>query len=228
MKNTLLISGYDILFAFPAPIVFALLLNEVRRTGYKRIVQSLTYMPHFISVVVVVGMMFDFLSSDGLINQLLISIGADKIQFLQSPEWFRTLFIGSGIWQHIGWNSIIFIAAIAGIDPALYEASRVDGAGRWKQALHITLPGILPTIIILLVLRIGNVMNVGYEKIILMYNPMVYESSDVISTYVYRKGILDASFDYSSAVGLFNSVINLTLLFAANYASRRINGSGLW
>ncbi|MDF2923495.1 MAG: binding-protein-dependent transport system inner rane component [Paenibacillaceae bacterium] len=227
-RNTLLISLYDILFGFPAPILLALLLNELRSLKYKRLVQSFTYMPHFISVIVVVGIMVDFLTRDGLVNLVLADLGLEKIAFLQSPEWFRGLYIGSGIWQQVGWGSIIFIAAIAGIDPTLYEAARVDGAGRFRQVMHITLPGIMPTIIILLILRLGNVMNVGYEKILLMYNPMVYETADVISTYVYRKGILDASFDYSSAVGLFNSVINLVLLVIANYTSRRVNGSGLW
>ncbi|THF76753.1 ABC transporter permease [Cohnella fermenti] len=228
LRNTLLISLYDIVFGFPAPIILALLLNEVGRKHFRNLVQTLTYMPHFISVVVVVGMMFDFLARGGIINQLTSSIGLGTVSYLQSPEWFRTLYVGSGIWQQIGWGSIIYIAAITGIDPTLYEAARVDGAGRWSQMLRITLPGIMPTIIILLILRLGNVMNVGYEKILLMYTPVVYETSDVISTYVYRKGILDGSFDYSSAVGLFNSVVNLVLLVCANSLSRRASGSSIW
>jgi putative aldouronate transport system permease protein len=226
MFNTLAISVLEIVFGFPAPIILALLINELRWNPFRRLVQTVTYLPHFISIVVIVGMMFDFFARDGLTNQLLSS--NDPIAFMQSPEWFRQLFVGSGIWQQVGWRSIVYLAAIAAIDAALYEAAKVDGANRFRQIRHITIPGILPTIVILLVLQLGSVMSVGYEKIILMYNPLTYETADVISTYVFRRGVLQADFSFSAAVGLFNSVINFVLLVAANRASRRLTGSGLW
>ncbi|NGP46292.1 sugar ABC transporter permease [Bacillaceae bacterium SIJ1] len=228
IRNTLLISIYELLFAFPAPILLALLLNEVRRMAFKRTIQTVTYLPHFISVVVVVGMIVDFTSKDGLVNQLIAFIGLEPVSFLQEAEWFRTIYVGSGIWQGIGWGSIIYLAAMANVQPQLYEAARMDGAGRFRQAIHVTIPGILPTIVILFILQMGNMMTIGYEKIILMYNPMTYETADVISTYVYRKGILEADFSYSAAVGLFNAVINFALLIGANAMSRKITDSSLW
>jgi putative aldouronate transport system permease protein len=224
--NTLALNVLDLVFGFPAPIILALLINELRWNPFKRLVQTMTYLPHFISVVVVVGMLFDFFARDGLINQLLLS--PQPTAFMQAPEWFRQLFVGSGIWQHVGWGSIVYLAAIATIDPTLYEAAKVDGAGRFRQIWHITIPGILSTIVILLILRMGSMMSIGYEKIILMYNPLTYETADVISTYVFRRGILQADFSFSAAVGLFNSVINFALLLAANRISRRITGSSLW
>ncbi len=226
MFNTVAISVLEIVFGFPAPIILALLINELRGNPFRRLVQTVTYLPHFISVVVIVGMLFDFFARDGVANQLLSL--SDPIAFMQSPEWFRQLFVGSGIWQQVGWGSIVYLAAIATIDSALYEAAKVDGANRFRQIWHITLPGILPTIVILLILRLGSVMSVGYEKIILMYNPLTYETADVISTYVFRRGVLQADFSFSAAVGLFNSVINFALLIGANRLSRRLTGSGLW
>ncbi|MDI7276751.1 MAG: ABC transporter permease subunit [Anaerolineae bacterium] len=228
LRNTLLLNCLDLLFGFPAPIILALLLNEVRWSPFKRAVQTITYMPHFISMVVVVGIMVDFMARDGLVNNLLSTVGLAVTPFMQEPEWFRGLYVGSGIWQNVGWGSIVYLAALANIDPTLYEAAMVDGAGRFRQLIHITLPGIAPTIIILLILRIGNMMSVGYQKIILMYNPLTYETADVISTYVYRKGILEMGFSFSSAVGLFNSVINFALLILANNVSRRVNETSLW
>ncbi len=226
--NTLAINVLDLLFGFPAPIILALLLNEIRFNPFKRLVQTVTYMPHFISVVVVVGMLVDFLARDGLVNNLLLgAFPGTPTAYMQLPDWFRIIFVGSGIWQHIGWGSIIYLAAIAAIDPTLYEAAMVDGADRFRQIRHITLPGILPTIIILLILRMGSMMSVGFEKILLMYNPMTYETADVISTYVYRKGILGADYSFSAAVGLFNSVINFALLVFANRLSRR-GETSLW
>ena len=224
--NTLAINVLDLVFGFPAPIILALLINELRWNPFKRLVQTVTYLPHFISVIVVVGMLFDFLARDGVVNQLLAS--PDPIAFMQSPDWFRQLFVGSGIWQHVGWGSIVYLAAIATIDPQLYDAAKVDGADRFRQIWHITIPGILPTIVILLILRMGSMMAVGYEKIILMYNPLTYETADVISTYVFRRGILQADFSFSAAVGLFNSVINFGLLLAANRISRRLTEHSLW
>lgn len=228
LTNTLLLSFYSLIFFFPAGIILALLLNEIANPRFKRSVQTITYMPHFISIVVIVGMMVDFLSLGGLINSILQSFGVQPIPFMRDPGWFRTLFIGSDIWQNIGWSSIIYLAAISNIDPALYEASRIDGANRWKQAVHITFPGILPTVTILLILFIGRFMTVGAEKILLMYNPVTYETADVISTYVYRKGILQADFSYSAAIGLFNAVISFTLLLAANAVARKVGETKLW
>lgn len=228
IRNTILLSVYDLLFSFPAPIILALLMNELRSQLFKRSVQTITYIPHFISIVVIVGMMVDFLARDGLINQVLVAFGFEAKAYLREPGWFRTLYISSGIWQQVGWGTIIYLAAISGIDPSLYEAARVDGANRFKQVYHITIPGILPTIVILFILQMGNLMNVGMEKILLMYNTATYETSDVIQTFVYRKGLLESNFSYSAAIGLFNSVINFALLIIANRLSRLATGSGLW
>jgi putative aldouronate transport system permease protein len=228
IRNTLAINILDVLFGFPAPIILALLLNELTSTRFKRIVQTITYMPHFISLVVVVGMLVDFLARDGLVNYMLATFGISPTAFMQRPDLYWFIYVGSGIWQSIGWGSIIYLASIASIDPTLYEAARVDGAGRFRQVWNITLPGIMPTIILLLILRVGMLMNVGYEKTILMYNPLTYQTADVISTYVYRKGILEANFSFSSAVGLFNSAINFALLIAANRLSRRFGDSSLY
>jgi len=228
LRNTVLISLYDLIFGFPAPIILALLLNEIKNDIFKRTVQTVTYLPHFISLVVVCGMILDFCSRDGLINNILNYFGIESIPFMIQPQWFRTIYVASNIWQGIGWGSIIYLAALSNIDPQLYEAATIDGAGRFKQALHVTLPGILPTIVIMLILRIGQLLNVGSEKILLLYNPSTYETADVISTFVYRKGILEASYSYSTAVGLFNSLINFALLIVANYVSRQLTETSLW
>ncbi|WP_025678009.1 ABC transporter permease [Paenibacillus massiliensis] len=228
MHNTLLISFYELLFAFPAPIILALLLNELRLIIFKRVVQTISYLPHFISIVVVAGMIVDFTARDGLINNILVMFGIEPIAFLQEAGWFRSMYISSGVWQGIGWGSIIYLAAMSNIDPALYDAARIDGAGRWKQTLNVTIPGIMPTIVILLILNIGAMLSVGSEKIILLYNPLTYETADVISTYVYRKGILGADFGYSAAVGLFNSIVSFILLTLANTISKRVSEHRLW
>ncbi|QNK59319.1 sugar ABC transporter permease [Paenibacillus sp. PAMC21692] len=228
IKNTLMINLYELIFGFPMPIIFALLLNEIRRSWFKRTVQTISYLPHFISVVIIAGMITDFVARDGLINQFITMLGGEAIPFLQKAEWFRTIYVGSGIWQGLGWSTIIYLAAISNIDPTLYEASTVDGAGRWRQVLHITIPGILPICIIMLILQIGYMMSVGHEKIILLYNPLTYETADVISTYVFRKGILEASYSFSTAISLFNSVINFALLIIANNISRRVSDTSLW
>jgi putative aldouronate transport system permease protein len=186
-------------------------------------------MPHFISTVVVVGILFDFVARDGVINSVLAgAFGITPTAYLQLPEWFRPLFVGSSIWQNIGWGSIIYLAAIAGIDPEQYDAAMVDGASRLQQMRHVTLPGIMPTVVILLILRLGTMMTVGYEKILLMYNPVTYETADVISTYVYRQGVLQGDYAFSAAVGLFNSAINFALLVFANWFSRRVGETSLW
>ncbi|UQZ80850.1 putative multiple-sugar transport system permease YteP [Paenibacillus konkukensis] len=228
LKNTVLINLYELLFGFPAAIVLALLLNEIRSSMFKRLVQTVSYLPHFISIVVVAGMMIDFLGRTGLINQLLASFGIEPIDFLKEAGWFRFLFVSSGIWQGIGWGSIIYLAAISAIDPTLYEAARIDGAGRWKQTLHVTIPGIMPTIAILFILQMGSMLSVGSEKVLLLYNPLTYSTADVISTYVYRKGVLEASYSFTAAVGLFNSVVSFILIVAANSVTRRLSENKLW
>lgn len=228
LRNTLLLSFYELLFGFPASIILALLLNELRSNMLKRFVQTVTYMPHFISIVVISGMLVDFLARDGLINNVLALFGVEPIAFLRESSWFRTIFVSSNIWQNVGWGSIIYLSAMSGIDPSLYEAAKVDGASRWKQMWHVTLPGIMPTIVILLILQIGSFMTVGTDKILLLYNSTTYETADVIGTFVYRKGILESDFSYSAAVGLFNSVINFTLLVLANAISRRTSDNKLW
>lgn len=227
LKNTLLISFYDLIFGFPAPIILALVLNEVKKQMFKRFVQTVSYLPHFISLIVVVGMILDFSALNGVINQLIVLFGGQPISFMQNQDWFRTVYVGSNIWQGIGWGSIIYLAALSAISPELYEAARVDGANRWSQMLHITIPGIMPTIIIMLILRVGNMMDVGYEKIILLYNPAVYETADVISSFIYRKGLLEMDYSYSTAVGLFNSLINFALLLTVNRLARK-TGTSLW
>ncbi|MDF2921442.1 MAG: sugar transporter permease [Paenibacillaceae bacterium] len=228
LQNTVLISIYSLLFAFPAPVILALMINEVRNRTFKRTVQTITYMPYFVSLVVICGIIKDFTNSGGLINQLVVALGGDGLALLQKPNLFRPIYIVSEIWQKIGWESIIYIAALMGIDQEQYEAARIDGASRLKQIWHITLPGIMPTIVIMLILRMGHMLNVGFEKIILLYNPVTYETADVISSFVYRKGLLEFGWSFSSAVGLFNSVINLLLLILANQISRKISESSLW
>lgn len=228
LRNTLSINLLDLAFGFTSPILLAILLNEVRVNWFKKSVQTITYMPHFISTVIVSSLILTFVSSDGMINALRALFGKESIAFMTEPKYFQPIFILAQIWQNIGWNSIIFIAAISSIDAELYEAATIDGAGRFKQALHITLPGISETIVILLIMRIGQMLTLGYERIILLYNPSIYETADVISSYVYRYGLLQGNYSYSAAVGLFNSVINFTLLMVANKVSNKVRGSGLW
>ena len=228
IRNTLLISLYSIAFGFPAPILLALLLNEVKSSWYKRTVQTITYLPHFLSMTVICGMILNFFASSGAVNSILTALGGEKRAFLLDPSYFRSIYIGSDIWQGVGWGSIVYLAALSGIDPALYEAARIDGANRFHQAVHITIPGILPTIVVLFILRVGSMMNVGHEKIILLYNNMIMETSDVISTFVYRKGLLDANYSYSAAVGLFNSAINFGLVVLTNALSRAVKQTTLW
>lgn len=228
IRNTLLISLYSLLWGFPAPIILALLLNEIRNVHFKKIVQTVTYLPHFISLIVVCGLIVNFCQQQGLFNNIITFFGGQRILFLQQPEWFRTIYISSGIWQGIGWGSIIYLAALSGIDQELYEAAAIDGANRWKQTIHVTLPGIAPTIIILLIMNIGHLMSVGYEKVILLYNPLTYTTADVISSFVYRVGLQQFNYSYATAVGLFNSLVNLALLVGANAVSRKVNEVSLW
>ena len=204
LKNTFSISALSILFGFPAPILLALLINEIRNTKFKRAVQTISYMPYFISMVIICGLIKTFCQSDGIITDLVVALGGERVNLLASKNWFYPIYIISNIWQNIGWDSIIYLAALAGIDQEQYEAARVDGAGRIRQIISVTLPGLMPTITILFILKMGNILNVGFEKILLLYSPTTYEVADVISTYVYRIGILDANFSYSTAIGLFN------------------------
>ena len=228
VRNTILINLLDLILHFPAPVILALLLNEVRNQFYKRTVQTATYMPHFISVVVVAGMVIQFSISGGLFNELLKLVGLKPQAWLNVLLWYPFLYVGSSIWQQVGWGSIIFLAALSNIDPQLYESAVVDGAGRFKQMLHITLPGIAPTFIIVLILRMGRMMSVGLEKTILLANPQIYEIADIIQFYVYRRGLLEMNFSHGAAVGLFNSVINFSLLYMTNQISRRVSETSLW
>ncbi|USK36775.1 ABC transporter permease subunit (plasmid) [Bacillus sp. F19] len=230
LRNTVLISLYSLLFAFPAPIILALTLNEVKNELFKRSVQTITYLPHFISVVVIAGIVTNFLSpTSGIINHFIEMIGGKSKYFLSEPEYFRTIYISSvQIWKDVGFNAIIYLAAIAGINPALYEAAKMDGANRWQQMIHVTIPSIIPTIVILFIINIGNFLEVGYEAIILLYQPSTYETADVINTYVYRAGLMEGQYEVAAAAGLFNSVVGLILVVFANTMSRRITNNGLW
>lgn len=228
LKNTLVISIASILFGFPAPIILALLLNEIKNEKFKRVTQTISYMPHFISIVVVCSMIHLFTSDKGVITYLLSLVGGPDYSLLTKPQNFVPIYVLSGIWQEIGWGAIIYLAALAGIDQELYEAARIDGAGRWKQTLYVTLPGISGTIIIMLLLRLGSVMNVGFEKVMLLYNEGIYETADVISTFVYRKGLQDFQWSYSAAVGIFNSVVNFGVVMIFNKISRKYGEVSLW
>ena len=228
VRNTILLNVYSLFWAFPAPVVLALLLNELRSQGLKRLTQTVTYLPHFISTVVVCGMVVNFFASDGIINGITGLFGFKSVPFMTRPEWFRTIYIGSGIWQQAGWGSIIYMSALSAINPELYEAAIADGAGRWRQAVSISLPGIAPTIVIMFILRCGDIMDVGFEKVFLLYNGSTYETADVISTYVYRVGLIGADFSYGTAVNLFKSVIALLFIYSANTLSRKIGETSLW
>lgn len=228
IRNTFSISGLNILFGFPAPILLALALNEVRHTAFKRTVQTITYMPYFVSLVVASSLVRTYTQSAGLVTQIVTMFGGQPENWLMNTNYFYAIYVISDIWQHIGWNSIIYLAALSSIDQEQYEAARIDGAGRFRQMFHITMPGLLPTVMILLILRMGSVLNVGYEKILLLYSEAIYEVADVISTYVYRRGILNASYSFSTAVGLFNSVVNVFFLVLANAISRRSTESSLF
>ncbi|MCU6707433.1 ABC transporter permease subunit [Paenibacillus sp. J5C_2022] len=227
-RNTLLINLYSLLFFFPSSIIFALLLNELRLQLFKRFIQTVTYVPHFLSVVVVAGMLVNFLSIDGLINSLIKWIGGEAQTFLSMPQWFRTIFISSEIWQGMGWNSIIYLAALTSIDPQLYEAATMDGASRWRKMLHITLPGISTVVTIMLLLTLGHMLSVGFEKIILLYSGPTYETADVIQTFIYRRGLIDSDFSFAAAVGIFQSVIAFALVVSANQFAKKISGTKLF
>jgi putative aldouronate transport system permease protein len=228
IKNTILLSLYNLIFGFPAPIILALLLNEVRNKKFKSVAQTITYLPHFISLIVVTGMLTNFAMTSGLFNDIIVMLGGSRSALLQNPKLYRTIYVASSVWQEIGWSSIIYLSALAGVDSQLYEAAQIDGAGKWKQLINVTMPAIAPTIIIMLILKIGGLMNMGYEKTILLYNPATYDTADIISSYVYRVGLLEQDWSYSTAIGLFNSVINFGLLIFANRLSKRYSETSLW
>ncbi len=229
ISNTFILGIYSLLFSFPAPIILALLLNELRYPRFKRVVQTISYMPYFLSVVIVVGMLKDLVSTtDGPINAIITSLGGRRINFLTNPAWFRTLYIGSGIWAGVGFSSIIYLAAMSGINPEMYEAAVIDGASRMQQIWYITLPSIAPTITILFILAVGGILGNDFQKILLLYNPRVYSTADVVSTYVYRSGIEGSSFSYSAAPGLLLNVVSLIFLVAANWVSRKVGETSLF
>jgi len=228
LKNTLLLGIYTLLWTFPAPIILALLFNELRSARFKRVVQTVSYFPHFISVVIVAGLLKEFTSRDGLFNEIIAYFGGSPIMFLLEPGFFRTIFISSGIWQGVGFGTIIYLAAMSGINPTLYDVAEVDGAGRWKKVLHITWPSIRPTTVILLIFAIGGILGSDFQKIILLYSPETYSVADVIGSYVYRQGILGAQYEYTTAIGLFMSIISFTVLFIANYISRKVSETSLF
>jgi putative aldouronate transport system permease protein len=229
MRNTLVISLLKLVVGFPAAIVLALLLNEVRNGIFKRFVQTVSYLPHFISNVVVAGLVMMVLSTDGgLVNAIITSLGGKSIYFLGEPAYFRSVLVLSHVWQSIGWGSILYLAAIAGIDPGLYEAATIDGANRFRQALHITIPGMTPVIVIMLIYSIGGILNAGFEQILLLYSPPVYSVSDIIDTYVYREGLTNMKYSYVTAVGLFKNVLAMFLILGANYIAKRFNQTGIW
>lgn len=230
LSNTFMIGVQTLVWSFPIPIIFALCVNEVRSSRMKKVVQTISYMPYFISVVVIVGLMISFLSpTTGVVNMLYTRItNNDAVNFMTEAKYFRFLYIFSHIWQTFGWNSIIYFAALTNVDPMLYDSAKVDGANRIQQLIHITLPSIRATILIMLLLNMGNMMSVGYEKIILMYSPGIYEVADVISTFTYRRGIVQSDYSYGTAIGLFNSAVNLVFIFGSNWLSRRFAETSLW
>ncbi|MDD7256308.1 sugar ABC transporter permease [Bullifex porci] len=228
LMNTIRISVTNLIFTFPCPILLAIFISELRSKTYSKAVQTITYIPHFVSVVVVTSILMDLTGRNGAITQFLAKFGFEPVTMLNEPKYFLPLYIISNIWQNIGWNSIVYLAALLAIDAQLYEAARIDGAGKLRQLWSITLPSLLPTIIIMLILQIGKMFNVGYEKIILMYNPMTYEVADVINSYVYREGLLNLNYSYAAAVGMFNSIVSFILVWTTNKISNKLTGSGLW
>jgi len=226
--NTVILRVWHLSIGFPAPIILALLLNELRHERFKRLVQTSSYLPHFISLVVVCGMIVSFLASDGPINSLIKFLGGKTYPWLQQPEWFRPIYIFSGIWQDAGWASVIYLAALTGISPELIEAAVIDGANRWQRLLNITLPGILPTVTIMFLLRIGQLLTIDYQKILLLYTPTTYETADVLGTYIYRRGIISADFSYATAVGLFQSLVGLVFIVGSNWIAKRAGDTSLW
>lgn len=229
IKNTIIISALNLLFGFPAPIILALMFNEILHATYKRTAQTVVYLPHFISTVIIAGIVTTaFSPTAGVVNTVMGWFGLDSIYFLTKPEWFRPIFVGTGIWQEAGFGSIVFLAAIAGVNPSLYESAVVDGASRWQMMWRITIPSIMPTIIIMLIIRIGNIMEVSFELIILLYQPATWSTADVVNTFVYRQGLESGQYDVAAAAGLFNAVVAFVLVMTANTLSRRYSRTSLW
>jgi putative aldouronate transport system permease protein len=228
IRNTLMLNVYDIVFGFPAPIILALVLNELVGRKFKSVIQTIIYMPYFLSLVVLCGIIINFTNTEGVVNDITAFFGAAPKNFLLEIAWFKPIFIITNIWQYAGWSSIVYMAALAGVDPELYDAAYADGCGRLRRLIHVTLPGIMSVVVIMFILRLGNLMSVGFEKVILLYNPLTMETADVISSYVYRRGLLEANYSFATAVGLFNSVINFGFLWFANWLSRRVNEYSLW
>lgn len=229
ISNTIKISALNLLFGFPAPIILALLFNEILNATYKRTTQTIVYLPHFISSVIIAGIVITaFSPTAGIVNTVISWLGFDPVYFLTKPEWFRPIFVGTGIWQEAGFGSIVFLAAIAGVSPTLYESAVIDGANRWQMMWKITIPSILPTILIMLIIRIGNIMEVSFELIILLYQPATYETADVVNTWVYRQGLQSGQYDLAAAAGLFNAVVAFVLVMVANSLSRRFSRTSLW
>ncbi|CAH1191917.1 putative multiple-sugar transport system permease YteP [Paenibacillus allorhizoplanae] len=228
-KNTFLISIYQLFFGFPAPIILALLMNEVRKMAFKKVVQTVLYLPHFLSWVIVGGLVINFLSpSSGMLNDVLHMLGREKIFFMQEPNYFRTIVVTSGIWKEVGWGTIIYLAALAGINPELYESAEVDGASKLRQVFSITLPSLLPTIMVLLLLRIGHILDLGFEQVYMLMNPLVTSTGEIIDTYIYRVGLLGGQYSYTTAIGLFKSVIGLILVVGANQLSKKTTGNSIY
>lgn len=228
LGNTLKLSFATLIFGFPVPIILALLINELRSKKFSKTVQTLTYMPHFVSMVVLCAMIRQFVGANGFITHFMSFFGYEGGNLLTHGEYWIPIYVISNIWQGAGWGSIVYLAALTSIDSELYDAAKVDGANRWKQTIHVTIPSILPTIIIMLIMRVGQIMGVGYEKTILLYNEGIYDVADIISTYVYRMGLLNRQFSFSTAVGLFNSVVNFILVIAANQISKKTTETSLW
>lgn len=228
IRNTFSISLLNILFGFPAPIILALMINEVMNTKFKRTVQTITYMPYFISLVVVASLVRTYTQSDGIFSQIAMRFGGQAQNYLMQAKYFYPIYILSDIWQNIGWNSIIYLAVLTSIDQDQYEAAMIDGASRFQKMIHVTLPNLLPTVMILFILRMGGVLNVGFEKVLLLYSEGIYSVADVISTYTYRRGIINADYSYGAAVGLFNSIVNVCFLMATNRISRYFTESSLF
>lgn len=228
LKNTIVLNLWMLVLYFPTPIILALVLNELKNKWFKKAAQTISYMPYFLSTVVVCGFITTILQNDGLVNQMLTALGLEKIQFLMEPGWFRPIYVISEIWQQCGWGSIIYLSALAGVDSQLYEAAAIDGASKWKQLIHVSLPGIAPVISIQFLLTVGKLLTVGYEKILLLYTGATYETADVISTYVYRRGLMEANYSYGSAVSIFQAVFALILVVWANKMAQKMGQTSLW
>jgi putative aldouronate transport system permease protein len=229
LRNTLLISLYQLIFGFPAPLILALLLNEIRKVAVKRIMQTVLYVPHFLSWVILGGMMMSLLSPDsGLVNHILNSFGLKSVFFMQQPQYFRSIVVVSGIWKEVGWGTIIYLAALTGINPELYEAAEVDGAGKLRQVFSVTIPELLPTIMVLLMLKIGHILDLGFEQIYILLNPLVRETGDILDTYIYDVGLLSGQYSYTTAIGLFKSIVGLVLILGTNTISKKTTGDSIY